>query len=150
MICKKLKPNITKNDFIIIQSVNTIQSTMSTTPERHAPTIRRSPPVMLRRRPQPSSRDFDHHTPIRQLDFDSDQKKTERINLSPSFHLHNCASNSECSICFENDVNASNGGSLHCNHTFHNECIRKWFEFSASSCSTCPNCREVIDVRSFS
>lgn len=68
--------------------------------------------------------------------------KTKLDNLV----LLNCANESECSICMEHDVSPSTGGSLKCKHTFHTECLKKWF---AHGSTTCPCCRASIDVNEY-
>ena len=47
---------------------------------------------------------------------------------------------SECSICLD-DINKENttARTLKCYHTFHQDCIRKWF--STSNNTLCPNCK---------
>ena len=47
--------------------------------------------------------------------------------------------NEDCSICME-VLNAC--VMLPCGHKFHNECVSKWFEESATP--TCPLCRQCI------
>lgn len=42
-----------------------------------------------------------------------------------------------CSICFE-EIDSNVKCLTSCNHSFHAECIERWFEKS----NTCPTCRE--------
>ena len=46
----------------------------------------------------------------------------------------------ECSICLENI--SSNQILLNCNHTFHKQCIDKWFLTNTN----CPNCRTILNT----
>jgi hypothetical protein len=56
--------------------------------------------------------------------------------------LNDLCHDAECTICFE-DVGTTTGGSLVCGHSFHNNCIQKWF---LSGQFNCPNCRGHVDV----
>jgi hypothetical protein len=47
----------------------------------------------------------------------------------------------DCSICFES-IEKCNNISLKCSHTFHFNCLERWFEKS----TTCPLCRDKSDV----
>ncbi|MCH9715592.1 MAG: hypothetical protein K0U52_00695 [Gammaproteobacteria bacterium] len=47
--------------------------------------------------------------------------------------------NQTCSICLEQDVNMR---LVHCQHSFHLQCLSKWLIKS----STCPMCRATIDA----
>lgn len=48
--------------------------------------------------------------------------------------------NNDCSICCEKIIN--NAYSLPCSHTFHKNCIQRWFQEKKN----CPYCRLDIDV----
>ena len=48
--------------------------------------------------------------------------------------------NEECSICFNEYDTSTKVSKLRCNHVYHNDCIKKWFETSG----TCPMCRNNV------
>ncbi len=50
-------------------------------------------------------------------------------------------SSDTCSICFGNFDEAKR---LPCNHFFHKECLRQWFERQDVSNLTCPVCRQPV------
>lgn len=64
------------------------------------------------------------------------QKKINKYNLyfkdkkSEDYNIKNCV------ICFD-DINYDNLAILKCNHYFHEDCIKKWFESNLN----CPICR---------
>lgn len=82
--------------------------------------------------------------PVRRIDFNDEIAFKMNSN---SLQLLPCSNNSECSICFESDIDNASGGALQCKHTFHNECITKWFEVSTNH--SCPNCRSAVNVIDF-
>ena len=45
-----------------------------------------------------------------------------------------------CSICLEEYDNDNIISKLNCNHIFHKECIKEWFQKN----NNCPNCRKII------
>lgn len=47
-----------------------------------------------------------------------------------------------CIICFDKLNNSKAKINLNCNHTFHTECLQKWFEEK----NECPICREKITI----
>ena len=47
----------------------------------------------------------------------------------------------ECTICLDKYKKKEKIIELPCNHTFHEQCIKEWFEKDNNSC---PNCRENI------
>jgi len=51
-------------------------------------------------------------------------------------------SSDPCSICLENFVPNGLTIKLHCNHTFHSQCITEWLQNDL----TCPNCRTPLDI----
>ena len=55
-----------------------------------------------------------------------------------------------CSICLNKNLSAQNGGTLHCGHAFHNECISKWVTQSRDGTGppTCPLCRKNVRIES--
>ena len=60
------------------------------------------------------------------------------VKLNPSSNT--CV---ECSVCLTHDVEPNTGGALRCGHTFHNECISKWFIRGKFNC---PCCRASADI----
>lgn len=60
------------------------------------------------------------------------------VKLNPSSNT--CV---ECSVCLTHDVTPETGGALRCGHTFHNECISKWFMRGKFNC---PCCRASADI----
>lgn len=60
------------------------------------------------------------------------------VKLNPSSNT--CV---ECSVCLTHNVNPETGGALRCGHTFHNECISKWFIRGKFNC---PCCRASADI----
>lgn len=48
----------------------------------------------------------------------------------------NLNNNNICSICYENYTD-NNKYTLECNHTFHSECIIKWFRHQKQNCPLC-------------
>ena len=113
------------------------------TPRRNIcpPRLAISPPRMSRTlHLRDHSSIYNHRQLSRRLDYSNDSTPN---NDSTPIHieLKHCSDDSECSICLSNDVNTRNGGSLSCNHTFHNDCIQKWFKIS----SCCPYCRTVVN-----
>ena len=77
---------------------------------------------------------------IRNLLWNFPENNTTKLD---NLVLLNCVNKSECSICMEHDVSSSTGGSLKCKHTFHTNCLKKWFSHGST---TCPCCRASIDV----
>lgn len=50
----------------------------------------------------------------------------------------------DCSICFEN-ISSDEGTLVACEHSFHKECLQKWYVPSLSfNTGNCPNCRTFI------
>jgi hypothetical protein len=49
-----------------------------------------------------------------------------------------------CSICLETLNNDNDINKLSCSHTYHNECIKLWYEKN----KTCPLCRSKIIIPS--
>jgi len=76
------------------------------------------------------------------------QKNTKIINkniLIKTFKLENNESNdNSCSICLNNYKKEELVSVLNCNHKFHTECIKKWFDNKTN----CPYCRK--DIGDFS
>lgn len=54
-------------------------------------------------------------------------------------HTMDASSDEECTICLE-DLSCSKVMTLRCNHTFHQECIQRWF----TSRLICPNCNATV------
>ena len=73
------------------------------------------------------------------------QKNIRIINrniLIKTFKLENNESNDDsCSICLNNYKKEELVSVLNCNHKFHTECIKKWFDNKTN----CPYCRKDID-----
>lgn len=42
-----------------------------------------------------------------------------------------------CTICLENFIKGELITKLHCNHLFHNKCLRTWFKYN----NICPLCK---------
>jgi hypothetical protein len=109
------------------------------TPERFTTYTSRyeSPPPTTRNLfSRDSSSVYNNRSIVRRLDYVED---INILTMKPII-FKSCEPNSECSICLKNDVGILNGGALSCNHTFHNDCIKQWFNMS----SCCPNCRQVV------
>lgn len=52
-----------------------------------------------------------------------------------------------CPICHDN-LNPTNSSILYeCNHAFHNDCIKKWFQ--NKELINCPCCRKICDVKKY-
>lgn len=78
--------------------------------------------------------------------YDNINRSSEMIvfeNVNPVFDIcseyHISKYDKKCSICLEN-IKSDNNVVLNCNHCFHQECIKKWYNIK----NTCPNCRTMI------
>ena len=69
-------------------------------------------------------------------------RKTKKL-LQPRTVTSNDEENllNECTICLEKYKKKEKIIILSCNHNFHEQCIKEWFEKDNNSC---PNCRENI------
>lgn len=146
-------PLLNEVDIIELESLIDDVLTVSTPPRSHwhiresaqERVVAFSPPPPPPHR-NPLTRSIRSSSPIRQIDFE------QKENISVNFNICGLQLgplrdevDSECSICFESNITSSSGGALPCKHTFHNECISKWFEISINN-HTCPCCRRKVDV----
>jgi hypothetical protein len=105
------------------------------TPPPYRPPLSSPPPPY---RPQNAVSRVDEHeinTIVQRCLFE-----TRTIN---QLELGTCHDNSECAICLlENVCHESNGGKISCcGNTYHNDCLKKWFN---TGNHTCPTCRNII------
>lgn len=113
------------------------------TPEREISPLSRSyspPPIRNTNTYRENPSIYNNRNVIRRLDYDDDDDNMKSPSKPNELDMQYCPPNSECSICLQNDVCEMNGGAICCNHTFHRDCIKKWFKLS----SCCPNCRNIV------
>ena len=121
---------------------NTTLSTPPCTPPYTPPPYRphlSSPPHPYR--PQNAASRVDEYD-INLINFVQRCLFEEEKKIKP-LELETCHDNSECAICLlENVCHKSNGGKISCcGKTYHDECLKKWFNTGNHSC---PTCRSII------